>query len=465
MFPYTVEGDEVSLGEPQNITLTVSISDVNTKIAELNMMAKDNISGEIVLHNRLTDTRIDHVVYETISQYLCAANGIEKHSEFAADEPTRIAMIEEARDNLEYQKIKHYEPHLAELVLSMACSSGFKADYFKAMDYPMSVFMNHVRKIQQIKSYDNTMHGVYAGMANVGDQIDNATTASSYLISAMQGFGLVADDAERLLDCMNQIANTEPVSMNDLGIIMQKSSAAMSAAGNTYQETLSLAAAVNGVLQDSEASGTYLKTLSMYLRASKTDAENAGIATDGMASSVSELRSELKQLAGVDIMKDDNTFKSTYQIMKELSEVWKDLSDTTQANITELIAGKRGGQSTSALLNNFSVAEDAMKQALNSSGSAMRENQTYMDSLQAKLNQLDSAFQKFSTDLMKSDIPKFFVDLATVFVDGADNAVKFAGALPTLTAAISGVLSVMQMSGKLKNGAGKVNMPSYICCV
>lgn len=306
---------------------------------------------------------------------------------------------------------------------------------------------------------------VAALMANVGDGIDNATTASSYLISTMQGFGLVADDAEHLLDCMNQIANTEPVSMEDLGIIMQKSSAAMSAAGNTYQETLAMASALNGVLQDSESSGTFLKTLSMYLRASKTDAENAGIATDGMASSVSELRSELKQLAGVDIMKDNNTFKSTYQIMKELSEVWKDLSDTTQANITELISGKRGGQSTSALLNNFSVAEDAMKQALNSSGSAMRENETYMQSLQAKLNQLDSAFQKFSTDLMKSDIPKFFVDLATVFVDGADNAVKFAGTLPTLTAAISGVLSVMQMSGKLKNGAGKVNMPSYICCV
>ena len=36
MFSYTVEGNEVSLGEPQHITLTVSISDVNTKIAELN---------------------------------------------------------------------------------------------------------------------------------------------------------------------------------------------------------------------------------------------------------------------------------------------------------------------------------------------------------------------------------------------------------------------------------------------
>lgn len=36
MFSYTVEGNEVSLGEPKRITLTVSISDVNTKIAELN---------------------------------------------------------------------------------------------------------------------------------------------------------------------------------------------------------------------------------------------------------------------------------------------------------------------------------------------------------------------------------------------------------------------------------------------
>ena len=36
MFSYTVEGNEVSLSEPQNITLTVSVSQVNTKIAELN---------------------------------------------------------------------------------------------------------------------------------------------------------------------------------------------------------------------------------------------------------------------------------------------------------------------------------------------------------------------------------------------------------------------------------------------
>lgn len=34
------------------------------------------------------------------------------------------------------------------------------------------------------------------------------------------------------------------------------------------------------------------------------------------------------------------TFKSTYQILKEISEVYDDLADVDQANLTELLAGK-----------------------------------------------------------------------------------------------------------------------------
>lgn len=80
----------------------------------------------------------------------------------------------------------------------------------------------------------------------------------------------------------------------------------------------------------------------MYLRAAKTEAEESGESTDGMAESVSKLRDEILQLTGqkVDIQLDENTFKSTYQILKELSEVWDDLSDITQANIMEKIGGK-----------------------------------------------------------------------------------------------------------------------------
>ena len=82
----------------------------------------------------------------------------------------------------------------------------------------------------------------------------------------------------------------------------------------------------------------------MYLRAAKTEAEEAGESTDGMAESVSKLRSEILSLTGgrVDIQIDENTFKSTYQILKELSEVWNSgvLTDISKANILEMLSGR-----------------------------------------------------------------------------------------------------------------------------
>lgn len=303
--------------------------------------------------------------------------------------------------------------------------------------------------------------------ANVGDGIENIADASSYMISILKGFDLAADDAQKVADLINEVANNEPASASDISEILTRSGAALHEAGNDLSQAISLGVAMNSVTQNAESTGQTLKTVSMYLRAAKTDLENMGESSDGCANSVSELRSELKQLTGVDIMKDaaGTQFKSTYDILKEISEVWGNLSDVTRANVTEMLGGKRNANAVAAVLRQFEIAEKSMKDAANSAGSAAKENEVYLSSITGKLAQLDSAFQQLSQDLLDSSLIKFFVDFATGAVDLADGAVKAAGALPTLTAAISGVLSVMQMSGKLKNGAGKVNMPSCICCV
>lgn len=303
--------------------------------------------------------------------------------------------------------------------------------------------------------------------ANVGDGIENIADASSYMISILKGFDLAADDAQKVADLINEVANNEPASASDISEILTRSGAALHEAGNDLSQAISLGVAMNSVTQNAESTGQTLKTVSMYLRAAKTDLENMGESSDGCANSVSELRSELKQLTGVDIMKDaaGTQFKSTYDILKEISEVWGSLSDVTRANVTEMLGGKRNANAVAAVLSQFEIAEKSMKDAAKSAGSAAKENEVYLSSITGKLAQLDSAFQQLSQDLLDSSLIKFFVDFATATVDIADGAVKAAGALPTLTAAISGMLSVMQMSGKLKNGAGKVNMPSYICCV
>lgn len=267
-------------------------------------------------------------------------------------------------------------------------------------------------------------------LKNVGDGIDDVNTSSSYLISTLQGFGLLADQAEDVVNKIDAVANTQPVTAKDLGEILTRSSAAMSAANNTLEETIALGTAANAVIQDADSVGTVLKTLSMYLRASKTDAEAAGIEVDGMADSVSKLRSELLSLTGVDVMADNKNFKSTYQIMKELSEVWGSLSDVTQANVTEKLAGKRNANAVSAILSNFDVAESAMESAANSANVAWEENDEWLDSIQGRLNQLDASFQALSTDVLDSDLVKTVVSLATGLTKAADAMIKFTGAIP-----------------------------------
>lgn len=267
-------------------------------------------------------------------------------------------------------------------------------------------------------------------LRNVGDNIDDVNTSSSYLISTLQGFGLLADQAEDVVNKIDAVANTQPVTAKDLGEILTRSSAAMSAANNTLEETIALGTAANSVIQDADTVGTTLKSLSMYLRAAKSDAENAGIEVDGMANSVSELRSELKSLTGVDIMLDSKNFKSTYQIMKELSQVWSGLSDVTQANVTEMIGGKRNANAVSAILNNFDIAESAMESAANSAGTAWEENSVWMDSIQGRLAQLDASFQVLSTDVLSSDLVKGGVSFLTSIVKLLDKIINLTGALP-----------------------------------
>lgn len=176
----------------------------------------------------------------------------------------------------------------------------------------------------------------------------------------------------------------------------------------------------------------------MYLRAAKTEAEDAGESTEGMASSVSELREELLKLTNgkVDIQLDDDTFKSTYQILKELSEVWDSLTDITQANITEMVGGKRNANVVSALLENFSTAEKALETSAGAAGSAMAENEKYLDSVQGKIDVFKASFEALSTNIMSSGVLGFFVDIGTGLLNIINILEQLHLLLPMITSSI-----------------------------
>lgn len=176
--------------------------------------------------------------------------------------------------------------------------------------------------------------------ANVGDEVNSIDEATSSLISTLKGFGLETADASAILDKFNEVGNNFAITSGGIGSALQRSASSMAAANNTIDETIALITAANTVVQDADVVGTAFKTVSMRIRGATTELEAAGLDMDGMAESTADLREEIKALSGVDIMIDDNTFKSTYKIIEELAAKWKDLTDIQQASITELIAGK-----------------------------------------------------------------------------------------------------------------------------
>lgn len=170
----------------------------------------------------------------------------------------------------------------------------------------------------------------------------------------------------------------------------------------------------------------------MRIRGAETELEEAGLETDGMAKSVAKLREEIIALSGVDIMLDDNTFKSTYQILEELSVKWQDLTDIQQASITELIAGKRQGNVISAIMSNFDIAQNALKTSLNSEGSAMAEHEKWISSIEARVNQLKAAWEGLSQSFLSSDFLKGTISGLTEFVQVLNSIIDSIGIFPTL---------------------------------
>ena len=88
---------------------------------------------------------------------------------------------------------------------------------------------------------------------------------------------------------------------------------------------------------------TALKTLALRLRGTKTELEEAGLETDNMAESTSQLQAKLKALTHgkVDIMIDANNFKNTTQVLREMVGAWEEMTDVERSSALELMGGKR----------------------------------------------------------------------------------------------------------------------------
>lgn len=295
------------------------------------------------------------------------------------------------------------------------------------------------------------------------EQVDDATNA---LISIMQGFNKGADDVENVVDVLNNIGNLEPISSDEIASSLQRSASALQAAGANYEQSVALTTVGNSVVQNPESVGAGLKTVSLRIRGTDMNVlQEAGEDVDGYIQNTSQLRDLIKNqtkvasndFKGFDLLKDDGSYKNPYEFLLGLGKIWSEIGSTDggdlkQASILEKIAGKNRANIVASILQKPEMLEKVYNETQNSEGSALRENETQLDSIQGKVDQLTASFQEMWNTSISSDFIKGLVDAGTQIT----NLVTKAGLLRT---AFMGALGVAGAKGKL----GRANYQLSSC--
>lgn len=289
-------------------------------------------------------------------------------------------------------------------------------------------------------------------------EVDN-TTAVSDLVTVLKAFNQTADESIQTVDALNKLGNNFATDAKSLGEGISVSASALAMAGNDLNQALALITGGTEITQNARETGNAIKVISLRLRGMKGQLEELNEETEGIES-ISKIQTQILNLTNnkVNIFNDDGSFKSTYEILKEISEIYNDLSDTSKASLTEIMFGKVRANQGLAVIQAFQSGqiEKAYETAVNSAGSATEEFDKLSEGIAAHVQDFKQAFETLSNTIIDSDLIKFVVDSGTTILNILSTITDTLGTLPVLIAGVTTALNIK--SGK---GRPKPNMPIY----
>ena len=238
-----------------------------------------------------------------------------------------------------------------------------------------------------------TLAGVAAMYQNVADDAISAGESANFIISQMKAFGLEAEDATHIIDALNEVSNTQAVSSADLANNLGKASAAMALGNNTYEQSLAMMTAITEINRSGAKSARALVSVQSRLTQVLDEQSSTGKALVAIYNSL-----------GIALKDQNGQLRPTFEIFKDLAEKWPDLTTNQKDYIALTQAGANQTSNFVALMDNFEAALKAEATAMESSGSAARENAAYMESLEAQTTQLKATFQDFANNVVDKEL-------------------------------------------------------------
>lgn len=307
--------------------------------------------------------------------------------------------------------------------------------YYSSNDIAKKVGVTTKEFIEQTNAWSNL------GFSNYHDATEMAKLSSQFkLISP----GMTLDDAtsglanitrayhipvdnvlDSIISKINIISNKFSLNNKDIISMLQNSAYAMANGNNTLAETIALETTAFKILNNPDNVGNGFKTMALRLNGINEE-------TKEFDSSLNSIKNDLYELTGISIMENSDAYKSTYKILKEISEIWPSLNNNVQTETLKLLFGKSNSNIGSSVLNNFTTVEKAIKHMANSSGNATLAISESMNSLEYQLNQLSETSVGIVQNLFGRHDTKIFITVLTKLAESIDWITSKLGLLGTI---------------------------------
>lgn len=163
---------------------------------------------------------------------------------------------------------------------------------------------------------------------NVADEEISAADSASFIIAQMTAFGIEAENAQHIIDAVNETSNQFSVSSADLANSLGNMSAAMAAGNVTFEEGLGLLVAGTEVTRNSNKVSRALVSVQSRLNQILDEGSSTGKALTAWY-----------EEHNIAIYDQEGQLRSLYDILTDVAEIWPTLTRNEQAYYLNQQAG------------------------------------------------------------------------------------------------------------------------------
>lgn len=242
-------------------------------------------------------------------------------------------------------------------------------------------------------------------LQNVGEL--TSEQANKTLIATDAAFQLQGNYTSlmRVIDKFNHVANLNATTIKKVAEGMQVAGSVFHNAGLSIDQATALIGTATATTQ---RSGTEIARAwrTILMRIMRQIDEDADSTVDSIAKAEEALLS-----IGIPIRETPTKWRPIFDVLTDLGNKFDTLTDTQKSFVMESLAGLRQANVLVSTMQNWSMVNKQLEESINSEGSALRENEIYIQSWTAKIKQLGSSLTSLYNNLLNTDSIKSFISI------------------------------------------------------